>query len=359
MIANIDENFGRLRRKLSQLAIEEETVLIFMTDNGTSGGCLRDRREFVTSGYNAGMRGAKASYYDGGHRVPFFLRWPAGGFSSGRDVDELALHIDLLPTFIELCGLNKPDGVQFDGTSLTPLLRDECDRLPGDRVHFVQFRQNTETPEKWTNAVMTRRWRLIRGRELYDIKADPGQLRDIAADHPDVVDRLRHAHEDWWEEIEPDLEDYCPISLGSDAENPTRLCAMDVLGDVAWHQTHIVLAQKSTGCWAVDVERAGDYRFTLRRWPQELELPIDATVSPEDADGHIYAPGTGQCNTIEPTHAKLGIFGVETVLPVATGDSGVTFQVTLEQTGITQLDAWFIDASGDTCGAYYVGVERL
>ena len=93
--------------------------------------------------------------------------------------------------------------------------------------------------------------------------------------------------------------------------------------------------------------------------PQELELPIDATVSPEDADGHIYAPGTGQCNTIEPTHAKLGIFGVETVLPVATGDSGVTFQVTLEQTGITQLDAWFIDASGDTCGAYYVGVERL
>ena len=359
MIANIDENFGRLCRKLAELGIEEETILIFMTDNGTSGGCLRDRQEFVTTGYNAGMRGAKASYYDGGHRVPFFIRWPGGGLASARDVEEMALHIDLLPTFIELCGLAAPDGVPFDGTSLAPLLRGECERLPEDRVHFVQFRQNTEAPEKWTNAVMTRRWRLIRGRELYDIQADPGQQTDVAADHPDVVARLRQAHERWWEEIEPGLGEYCPISLGSDAENPTRLCAMDVLGDVAWQQTHIVLAQKSTGRWAVDVERAGDYRISLRRWPEELELPVDAAVSPEDADSHIYAPGTGHCNVIAPTHAKLGLFDREEIVPVKPGDIDAHFDISLAQTGVTQLDAWFIDASGDACGAYYVSVERL
>ena len=144
MIANIDENFGRLCRKLSELGIEEETILIFMTDNGTSGGCLRDRQEFVTAGYNAGMRGAKASYYDGGHRVPFFIRWPGGGLASARDVDEMALHIDLLPTFIELCGLADPDGVAaHDGTmgiieraAKRPPYRRACGRGDAGFAHF-------------------------------------------------------------------------------------------------------------------------------------------------------------------------------------------------------------------------------
>ena len=393
MIANIDENFGRLRRTLAERGLEENTILIFMTDNGSSGGSVLDENQHLLRGYNAGMRGKKGSYYDGGHHVPFFIRWPGGGLDGGREVDEMSLHIDVLPTFIDLCGLSHPD-VDFDGQSLVPLLR--CDRtgvpgdrtgvpgdrtgvpgdrtgvpgdrtgvpgdrtrLPGDRVHFLQYRQDTVPPEKWTNAVMTRRWRLVRGIELYDIKADPGQLEDVAADHPGVVERLRGAHDAWWDEIAPGLEAYCPITLGDPAENPARLCAMDVLGDVAWHQTHIAQAREITGTWAALIERAGRYRFSLRRWPVERDLAIDGTIPPEEARTLIYAPEDARSEAIRPVEARLSLFDEERSVPLASGDKTAEFTLEIHNTGTTLLHASFIDEEGGMQGAYYVDVERL
>lgn len=351
MITNIDQNFGRLGQRLAELGLADDTILIFMTDNGTSGGWTRDGR-----GYNAGMRGMKASYYDGGHRVPCFVRWPNGGLSGGRDLDELLLHLDLLPTFIDLLGLPEPDGAAFDGRSFAPLLRGEATELP-DRYEYVQYRQSTDPPEKWTNAVMTRQWRLVSGAELYDIKADPGQERDVAGDHPEVVADLRAAHEGWWAEIEPLFDQLCPIALGSEAENPTTLCSMDVLGDVAWNQGHILKAQKSTGVWAVDVERPGTYRFALRRWPDELPLPIDAEVPPDMAAACPYTADDG-CVPIRPVKARLRLFDHEWLADVRPGDEQVCFDVELTETGETRMEAWFIDAEGEERGAYYVTVRR-
>jgi len=359
MITNIDENFGRLRRRLVEWGLEDNTILIFMTDNGSSGGCTLGPGQFVDRGYNAGMRGKKASYYDGGHRVPFFIRWPAGGIGGGRDIAEMALHVDVLPTLIELCGLRPPEDIEFDGQSLAPLLRGRADELPGDRVHFVQYHQSTEPPEMWTNAVMTRRWRLVRGLELYDIKADPAQRHDVAAAHPDVVERLRRAHEAWWQEVSPLFERYCPISLGNERENPTRLDAMDVLGDVAWNQCHIAAARKSTGTWAVDVERTGRYRVSLRRWPEELGLPIDEPLPREQADRLAPYQPVDECRSIHPVRATLTLFGRQWELPVKPGQREVTFELILEQTGETRLEAWFFGADGERQGAYYVYVHRL
>ena len=359
MITNIDENFGKMRERLTALGIEDNTILIFMTDNGSSGGSELDERQFVTTGYNAGMRGKKGSYYDGGHRVPFFIRWPAGSFEGGRDVTDMALHIDLLPTFIDLCRLQGPDDDRFDGVSLSSIIQGEQDRLPGDRCHFVQYRQNTNPPEKWNNAVMTRRWRLVGGEELYDIQSDPGQKADIAFRHPGTVEQLRNAHEAWWGEIEPHILEYAAIAIGHDEENPAKLCAMDVMGDVAWHQTHIIQAQKSTGSWMVDVTRPGEYRFSLRRWPRELELPIDGEVSSESATRHIYAPDRGVCNRITPSRASLTLFGQEQVLDMDSSVPEITFARTLLRTGTTPLEAWFHDDNGDSQGAYYVYVERV
>jgi len=358
MIANIDANFGRLRRTLAELGLEENTILVFMTDNGSSGGSELDESQYVARGYNAGMRGKKGSYYDGGHRVPCFLRWPAGGFRTGRDIGEMALHVDLLPTFIELCGLDAP-AVDFDGQSVAPLLNGNQANLPGDRVHFLQYRQDTAPPEKWTNAVMTRRWRLIRGAELYDIKADPGQRRDVAMSHPDVVERLRGAHDAWWDEISPGLEAYCPVSLGNRAENPTRLCAMDVLGDVAWHQTHVARAQKSTGTWAVEIDRPGSYRFVLRRWPEERDLAIDGTIPREEAQRLIYAPEDALSIAVQPVEVRFSLFGNELRGSLEPGDKTVEFTVEVDRTGATTLNASFIDEAGTARGAYYVEVERL
>jgi arylsulfatase A-like enzyme len=106
MITNIDDNIGRLRKALDERQLTDNTIFIFMTDNGTSAGIMKpSKNPQEWTGFNAGMREQKVSEYEGGHRVPFFIRWPTGGLSVPRDIEELAAHIDVLPTLVELCGL--------------------------------------------------------------------------------------------------------------------------------------------------------------------------------------------------------------------------------------------------------------
>ena len=177
MLANIDENVGGLRRRLAEMGLAENTIFIFMTDNGSGGGLDVADDHFVVSGFNAGMRGQKGSEYDGGHRVPFFLHWPAGGIDGGQDVEEVTANVDILPTLIELCGLEGSEGNSFDGRSLAQLMRPEV----GKRVDWpdralVTDSQRLTYPVKWRkSAVMTDGWRLVNGRELYSIKNDPEQ----------------------------------------------------------------------------------------------------------------------------------------------------------------------------------------
>ena len=121
MIANIDENFGRLDAYLTESGLRDNTILIFLGDNGTATG------EDV---YNAGMRGKKRSLFEGGHRVPCFIRWPSGGLPGPRQIDEPTQCQDLLPTLIDLCGLESPEPADFDGVSLARPLRNEGDRRP-------------------------------------------------------------------------------------------------------------------------------------------------------------------------------------------------------------------------------------
>ena len=329
-----------------------------MTDNGSSAGCQLDRSGFVTRGYNAGMRGMKASRYDGGHRVPWFVRWPHGGLDGGREVTEMCLAEDVLPTLIDLCQLEAPGNRDFDGTSLAPLLRGETERLPGDRIHHVDLRQATDPPDIWDGCVMTRDWRLVRGRELYNIHTDPGQHEDVAERYPDVVQRLRTAQEDWWREVTPRMEQFAPISIGAPEENPTRLDSMDVCGDVAWNQCHVAMAQKSTGLWQVNVEQTGHYRFELRRWPEELNLPVDAGISPDAATE--LAPYRREVvpQTIQPVRARLKLADQEVVVDVPAGSTNVVIELELPHLGQTQLEAWFQNADGGEQGAYYVYVHR-
>ena len=170
MITCIDENLGKLRQRLRELGLEENTILIFMTDNGTSGGATLDENRFVIRGYNAGMRGIKGSEYEGGHRVPLFIHWPAGGFNVGRDIPELTANVDMMPTLLELCGIHAVhydavdrDAVdrdacdrQFDGVSLVPLLREGQMDWP-DRI-VVTDSQRLTSPIKWRkSATMTQR----------------------------------------------------------------------------------------------------------------------------------------------------------------------------------------------------------
>ena len=332
MITNIDENIGRLMRHLKRLDLEKDTILIFMTDNGTSGGD------------SAGMRGKKGSEYDGGHRVPCFLRWPGGGLNGPRDVEQLTAHIDLLPTLIELCGLKKPQRVKFDGSSLVPLLRAAPTNWP-DRTLFVHS-QRIEHPEKWRqSAVMTERWRLINGKELYDMEVDPSQKDNIGDKHSEVVVMLAPRYEDWWADISQRFDEYCEIIIGSDQENPSRLMSHDWhCPNPAWSQDGVRSASLANGFWAVEVARDGTYEFALRRWPIEVDEPINAAI-----------PGGKAINT---TEARLKIADVDVSQPVSGDAKAVTFQVRLK-TGKTRLQTWFIDNTGTSRGAYYVYVKRL
>ncbi|MBN2134066.1 MAG: arylsulfatase [Sedimentisphaerales bacterium] len=339
MITNIDENMGRLLGKLKSLGLEENTILVFMTDNGTAAGFRGGK------GFNSGMRGTKGSEYEGGHRVPCFVRWPAGGLGGGRNVNRLTAHIDLLPTLIDLCDLQGPSGVTFDGTSITPLLKGDDANWP-DRI-LVTDSQRIEHPEKWRkSAVMTDRWRLVNGKELYDLPRDPGQTSDVAAEYPDVVRKLRQAYEKWWESVSQRFDECCEIVLGSDEENPTRLTCHDWHGGgaVPWAQGHIRNGLKANGFWAVDVARAGEYEFSLRRWPMEIDAPINAAIPKGKA--------------IRAQQARLQIADVDVSKPIEAQAKKVTFKVSLPA-GKTTLRTWFTADDGTSRGAYFAYVKRV
>jgi arylsulfatase A-like enzyme len=360
MITCIDENMGRLQAALQRWGLEGDTILIFTTDNGTSAG-LRWLPGRKTIGFNAGMRGKKASAYDGGHRVPCWFRWPAGGLEGGRDVDRLADHVDILPTLLDLCDVQAPDHLHFDGTSLAPLLRGDAVDWP-DRTLVAELQLVIDQPVKWQRtAVMTERWRLVGGEELYDIDADPGQKHNVAGEHPNVVDELRADYRRWWASVAESHDKIPEIVLGSDRQNPTLLTCYywnndtGQQRDMPWAHAHIVAGPLQNGYWWVKVDRAGTYRFTLRRWPVESGLAINATCDavPAEKSWHPLQPGS-----LTATKARLKIQEVDETRPIAEDARTVTFTVPL-RAGSTRLQTWLTDDRGNSRGAYYVQVERL
>ena len=262
MIANIDANMARLEGFLLDNGIRDNTVLIFMTDNGTATG-----QEI----YNADMRGRKASLYEGGHRVPCFIRWPQAGLDGGRDVGGVTRGVDILPTLVDLCDLQAPDGWTCDGLSLASHLR-RPDGTVLDRMSVVQYGHANEGVRfgftgKDRAAVMWRNWRLVNGRELYNIGEDPGQRRDVAAASPELVKRLRDDYAAWWDGVNDTITTYQPLTIGSEAENPARLCSCDWAWVYADNQLGMRGPVMDSGTWHVDAARPGLYDFTLRRWP--------------------------------------------------------------------------------------------
>ena len=351
MITCIDDNMARLRDKLDGLGIADNTILIFMTDNGTCGGCQTGPDHFVTDGFNAGMRGKKGSEYDGGHRTPLFLRWPAGGFAQGRDVPQLTANIDMLPTLADLCGIPLPSDAVINGTSIAPLLRGDDAEWP-DRV-LVTDSQRIELPAKWRkSATMTRRWRLVNGTELYNILDDPGQRHDVAADRPDLVAALREHYEAWWDFVSARFDEYVPIVVGTEHEPEARITSHDWHGETcAWNQGMIREGIQCNGFWAIDVAEAGDYEFELRRWPKEEDRAITDGIEGEVTDW--YTGG----NALPLTTAALRVGDQEQTAPIPPDAKGVTFTLCLEA-GETRMETCFANDEGLSLGAYFVYVRR-
>ncbi len=334
MITNIDENIGRFREMLEKQGLAENTLLVFMTDNGTTAGFIDMDAKYPY--FKAGMRGWKSSAWDGGHRVPSFWHWPKGNLTGGRDVNELTAHIDMLPTFVDLLGLKKPDGPEVDGVSLKPLLGEDKTEWK-ERTMFVHV-QRAFLPPKWKNsAVLTKGWRLVDGKQLYDIAKDPGQETDVAAGNPEVVKQLRGEYETWWDSLEPAMDQTVRFVFGGD-EDPMTLASHDWLmpgvEQAAWNQKQIKAGALINGAWAVEVKEAGNFEITLHRWPLYLGKAMDLVG------------------------ARLTMGEFDESQELKEDAVGATFRMKLE-VGEAMLQTWFTRADGETHGAYFVTVRRV
>ncbi|MEO6740190.1 MAG: arylsulfatase [Chthoniobacteraceae bacterium] len=200
MIENIDSDFGKMLAKLKDWGIEDNTLVIFIgTDNGGTSGVRI---------FNAGMRGGKGTVYQGGTRAPCFFRWPVGGIPADTECAALGGAIDIFLTLAEITGAKLSDEVknQVEGRSLLPLLKNPKAEWP-DRLlvhHVGRWAAGKVAEGKYSKcAIQNSRYTLVENKELYDLKADPGETKNVIAEHPDVVAKLSAAYDQWWNDVQP------------------------------------------------------------------------------------------------------------------------------------------------------------
>jgi len=362
MITNIDKNFGILMTKIKEWDLEDNTILIFTTDNGTSTGVNTDKNGFVTDGYNVGMRGKKGSEYEGGHRVPFFIRWPQGKFNISKEIDELTANIDLMPTLLDLCNISI-DEHSFHGKSIVPLFYNSNSWK--ERV-LVTDSQRVANPIKWKqSAVMSNRWRLINGRELYDIHNDPGQVNNLALQYPEIVSKLRDEYEKWWQLVSVKFENEIPITFNNNTKN--CLTCHDWRNNDAsspYHQGFIRLGMQDNGYWEIEVEDSGEYEIELRRWPKETGYKLCDGINRNDIKWekryilkeYWYMYTDGKAIPIKTASLKIG--EQEYSMDINRDNLYARFNIKLEK-GSYHLQTWFTTEENYKIGAYYVYVSPV
>lgn len=297
MVENLDDNVGRILERIAALGLDEETIVVFLTDNGPNGD---DR-------YNGDLRGAKGSVHEGGVRVPLFVRWP-GRLPAGSLVREIAADIDLFPTLLALAGVPIPEGPPLDGTSLVPLLTGMAAGWPDRKLfqHWSGDRGVTAAP----GAVRTSRWRGVRTREgfeLYDMPSDPGERTDVAALYPRVAAELRAAYEAWFDDVTRQGFEPIPIPVGH-AERPrVELpgheaflqsapggAGISYVGHAGWANDWVTswASTEAYPFWNLDVVRPGRYEVTIRytAGADAVGARLRAEAGGEAAEGVVTVP---------------------------------------------------------------------
>ncbi|MBK1879813.1 arylsulfatase [Pelagicoccus mobilis] len=349
MIANIDENFGKFRTFLKKEKLENNTILIFMSDNGSRFGYAPDG----SLGFNAGFRGIKGNNLEGGHRVPFFIQWPDGKIEGGKDIEELAAHVDLLPTLAKLCGFAVPQEMPIDGVDVSSLLLQENAKLP-KRTVFLHNNQDWRPPhETQGSAVMSGDWRLINGQKLFDIRQDPMQKKDLAAQYPELVKQLRRENRQFVQASKqnPEYKELPVNVIGNPAQHEIKLTIQHAIGEGGgiWKPEQVSAGMKnSNNKHALRIDRAGEYVIELRRWPKECTGPILGVPEKNPKDLYDY-------QTINPDKARIQIANQILESEIGPHDEAVVFRVRLE-TGKTILTNDFIEGKKQY-GVYYTYIR--
>ena len=346
MIECVDAQFGRTMDFLKSSGLEDNTIVLFMTDNGS-----------VLDSYvpSPSRRGKKGQLSEGGHRVPFFLRYPAG-IGGGCDVDGLACMQDVLPTLLDFCGIPFRKG-QFDGMSLRRALEGRG-RLPDDRTLCLNFSRmptmfaypspyGQAAVRRSETAVMRGSWRLLGEDELYDISSDPLERNNVIGANPGIVRSLKAARDAWWKDVEKNANALQPALLGPGPELKLTACDwVDVFTD---QQAQVLKGTRRNSYWMLDVAEQGRYRFELRRWPRELGLPLKE--APE---------GGKACDVCTAkVFISCGDRTFRASTPVGLPESFVAFEFDLPA-GQAVLHTAFDDGQKEALfGAYYVYARKV
>jgi len=358
MIANVDDNVGKLMEMLKTSGLDENTLVIFMTDNGTSSGAAFDKDLHVKKGFNAGMRGRKVHEYEGGHRVPFFLKFPSKSGIKADVYDELTAYTDVMPTLVDYVGgkIETADGL--DGESLLPLITTGKQAGLIDRYRVVDTQREDLPVKGKQSCVMQGKWRLMNGKELYNLAEDPGQRENIAGQHQARVVAMNEAYESWWTSMTEDLKVMHRIIIGDDAEPESVLTAHDwhTNNPPPWNQKFIRGGRVDNGWWALEVAKPGNYRVRLYRYPPEAQLGFKtiAPVGDEIPNGTAYLPG----EIIMPVSVRCTIGGEELKSNTNSTDDFFEFEAELP-VGPTDLYTWIEDEKGVERGAYYVTMTKV
>jgi arylsulfatase A-like enzyme len=322
MVSNIDANVGRVLKALDDRGLASRTIVVFLTDNGPA---------FVR--FNDGLRGWKGSVYDGGIRVPCYVRWP-GHFPAGHVVDRIAAHIDLFPTLLDACGLPAPSDVKLDGRSLLLLLRGLSAVAWPDRTLYFQWHRGDRPEPGRAFAARTQQYKLLRPEpppgarnlpplELYDMDHDPYELRSVAAQHADVVKRLYDGYLAWFEDVSSTRGfDPIRIELGGPRENPTILTRQD------WRGPRAGTGVNDLGYWEITLARSGRFDIKLDLQPRRF-----------------------------PTTARFALGGVRLNQTLAAGATDCSFRDVALPQGLGRLEAW-VEGNGASAGAWRVTVHR-
>jgi arylsulfatase A-like enzyme len=333
MVTNIDDNVGRLSDHLEQLGLVENTLFVFITDNGPQQ--VR---------YNAGMLDRKTNVHEGGVRVPCFVRWPRR-LEAGHEVDTMAAHIDLTPTILAACGVAPPADVTLDGVNILPLAEDKVDDDDWpDRTIFFQWHRGDVPERRRAFAVRTPRYKLAQPLgafkplpedelhyELYDMEADPLEEHDISAENPAIVRDLLARYDRWFDDVSS-TRGYDPprIYLGTPHENPVILTRQD------WRGPRADWGDEGLGHWEVYVAPPADNPNAKTAGPFDVRLrfkPIDAERT-----------------------ASFTLSGVEQAAKIAAGIEAHTFENVMLPVGDGRLEPVLTTADGLAVGANYVDV---
>lgn len=267
MVTNIDDNIGKLLHKLDELQIADNTLIIFMTDNGPQ-----------QTRYVGGMRGLKGNVYQGGVRVPFFLRYPSL-FDESTDIPTTAAHIDILPTLAKLCSVPLPSGRIIDGRSLVPLLTKENGDWSDRSLFFYWTRRY---PELYNNIALRRGNYKLVGKtdytaavtdfELFHIASDPYEQTNIVHESEQIAQALKEELDTLYQELvtSENLLNPVRIVVGSRFENPVILNRNDAGGQ--------------RGIWAQEAVY-GKWKVHIKEGRYDIKFKF---IKPVKANGKMY-----------------------------------------------------------------------